>query len=303
MATDWIKMRTCLARDGRVAKTSRTLATNVPHICGALYVMWSLADELAVEDVTGGAILEGYNEADLDRSVGIPGFTEALPRCWMEVRPEGLYLPKYIEHNGSTGKKRAQDQKRQRKVRQKCRKTVTLSSDEKATRIDKNRNKGSRPPAPTKQVARIREDDPHVVGFVAAYDQQFPEPYELEPLDLVGLARWKKTHGSITPERFVEIATIQWDRGEYAFGASLTIAGMARDWRKLVGSAKQLQQAPKHRAKAVPPEALLEQNALSIIEMQDDGTYETRMSEASRKLVEKDEPLQAKIAELRGPHE
>jgi len=102
MAGDWIKMRLVLPRDGRVRRLSRSLATSVTHVCGALYLLWSLADELAVEDDQGGGLLEGYESADLDTHVGIPAFTETLPTCWMEIRDEGLYLPKYHEHNGST---------------------------------------------------------------------------------------------------------------------------------------------------------------------------------------------------------
>ena len=125
----WIKMRVVLARDGRVRKLSRRLATSVTHVCGALYLMWSLADELAIEDEQGGGLLDGYEADDLDTHVGIPGFVEALPKCWMEVRDDGLYLPKYHEHNGSTAKKRATDQKRQKRRRE----NVTQARDENAT--------------------------------------------------------------------------------------------------------------------------------------------------------------------------
>ena len=134
MAGEWIKMRVCLVRDGRVKKMSRSLATNVTHLCGALFFMWSLADELATETSNGGALLVGYDPADLDDYVGVVGFTESLPNDWMEVRDDGLYLPEYTEHNASTGKKRATDQKRQsRKRRQQSDGNAT------ETRLEKRR--------------------------------------------------------------------------------------------------------------------------------------------------------------------
>ena len=145
MAGDWIKMRTSFGRDGRVRKVSRSLATNVTHVCGALYLMWSLADEIAEEREDGGAFLPGYEPVDLDDHVGIEGFAEALPDEWMEIRSDGLYLPDYVEHNGATGKKRAQDQKRQKKRRQ----TVSGSSRTNATekRPEKRREEKSSVPS------------------------------------------------------------------------------------------------------------------------------------------------------------
>jgi len=100
--------------------------------------MWSLADELAEELPDGTGLLRDYMPEDLDRIVGIEGFTKALPEEWMGVRDDGLYLPDYIEHNGTTAKKRAQDQKRQsKKRRQNVAKTSPNSVTEK--RLEKRR--------------------------------------------------------------------------------------------------------------------------------------------------------------------
>lgn len=160
MASDWIKMRVCLIRDGRIRVMSRSLATHVTHVCGGLFVMWSLADEVAVETDDGGALLEGYEPADLDADVGIDSFTKSLPECWMEIRPDGLYLPEYTEHNGSTGKKRATDQKRQsRKRRQSIANEATkkLLDKIRLEEIRKEENKNTHPPNSISE-NKIQED-------------------------------------------------------------------------------------------------------------------------------------------------
>ena len=173
MAGDWIKMRTSLVRDGRVRFLSRSLATNVTHVCGALYVMWSLADELAVETDDGDGFIQGYTATDIDAEVGIKGFAEALPDCWIRITDEGVYLPSYQAHNGSTGKKRATDQKRQKQRRQ----TVANPSRSEATktrpekrREEKSREENKNPPTPQRGKVVIPESL-NTPQFVEAWDE------------------------------------------------------------------------------------------------------------------------------------
>jgi len=131
MAGDWIKFRTSLLRDGRVLKLSRSNATNVTTVVGALVTLWCYGDEQADQN----GVLEGYSKGHMNDLLGIPNFIETLPECWIDHDCEWVKLPNYQEHNGETAKKRASDQKRQ----QKSRKTVTVQSDKVVTREEKRR--------------------------------------------------------------------------------------------------------------------------------------------------------------------
>lgn len=112
-ASDWIKVRTVLPSDGRIRIVSRTCHVLPVTAFGALVTLWCLADSHANEN----GELVGYTCADVDELVGVPGFCEALPADWIDVAGQYVKLPNYQEHNGSTGKTRAQDSKRQKRHR------------------------------------------------------------------------------------------------------------------------------------------------------------------------------------------
>lgn len=123
MAGDWIKFRKSLRTDGRVRKMSATLRTSVCEVLGALSVFWSLADENADEN----GELSGWSIEEMDKEIGIIGFCAALPECWIDLGCEWVKCPDFLEHNGSTAKRRAEDSKRKRAVRNlsaKCPKNV-----------------------------------------------------------------------------------------------------------------------------------------------------------------------------------
>lgn len=104
----WIKFRTSLIRDGRVTLASRKCGVSRSAIIGALVTLWSLADEQCDEH---GSMF-GWSAEDLDREIGIENFCKSLPPCWIDLSGEFVKLPEYQEHNGSTAKKRALNQKR-----------------------------------------------------------------------------------------------------------------------------------------------------------------------------------------------
>jgi len=113
MAADWIKVRTVLPTDGRLRIASRKCHVLPVTVFGALVTLWCLADSHASE--TGE--LTGYTCDDIDAHVGVPGFCAAMPADWIDASGEFVKLPEYQEHNGTTGKSRAQDSKRQKKHR------------------------------------------------------------------------------------------------------------------------------------------------------------------------------------------
>lgn len=109
----WIKMRTNLWDDPRVAAMADAIGTSEAPIIGALYWLWSAADEH-----TSDGFLQRMTLSMLDRKVGIEGFGEALKSvCWIEIDGDGLRILNHAEHNGKTAKARAQAARRQEKNR------------------------------------------------------------------------------------------------------------------------------------------------------------------------------------------
>lgn len=113
MASEWIKFRRSLLTDGRVRKMSAKLRTNVREVLGALVIFWCLADEHADEN----GELFGWSFDEMDGLVGLKGFCDALPESWLDKSGEWVKCPEYLEHNGSSAKRRAEDSKRKRAVR------------------------------------------------------------------------------------------------------------------------------------------------------------------------------------------
>lgn len=129
-ASDWIKVRTVLPTDGRLRIASRKCHVLPVTVFGALVTLWCLADAHAAEN----GELVGYTADDVDALVGVPGFCSALPADWIDLSGEFVKLPNYQEHNGTTGKTRAQDAKRQKRHRS----TTEVSRDER----DEKRTRG-----------------------------------------------------------------------------------------------------------------------------------------------------------------
>jgi hypothetical protein len=110
---EWIKMRKKLRKDGRVLQVARSCNVIRVTVLGALLDMWFFADEYADEN----GVVVGWSAADLDAEVGVVGFAESLPLEWLMITPEGLQFPRYLEHNGTTAKNRADSDARVKKYR------------------------------------------------------------------------------------------------------------------------------------------------------------------------------------------
>lgn len=162
-ADAWIKLRTKLPRDGRLRVASRVChalgvteyRTSVTLMLGAIATLWCLADEHADAD----GVLTGYTADAIDAEVGVPGFCAALPPEWINLDGQWVQLPEYQEHNGTTGKSRAQATKRKRKER-----AVTPVADASrsqrdttVTREEKSREEKSSPVGDSSTSARVEE--------------------------------------------------------------------------------------------------------------------------------------------------
>jgi hypothetical protein len=113
MAGDWIKMRSNLWDDPRVAGICDRTNASEAQIIGALYWLWTTADQHTKDGFMGG-----LTKASINRKTAVDGFAEALIEVgWLEDVDGGLSIPRFDEHNGSSAKRRASEAKRKGSVR------------------------------------------------------------------------------------------------------------------------------------------------------------------------------------------
>lgn len=146
MAGDWLKMRIDLQSHPKVVRIMSAMrphdvlsSTDKFRVIGGLHAVWSVFDTHSSDGE-----LHGYTPEALDHIIGWHGFSNAMIAVdWLAVTiNESLVMPEFSEHNGQSGKRRAEDQKRKREDR-KCPQSVrNLSAnepDEKWTREEKRR--------------------------------------------------------------------------------------------------------------------------------------------------------------------
>lgn len=103
MSDSWIKMRTCLLTSPKVIRVSVALGIHPSAVCGACFAVWAIADTHS-----SNGRLPGYTYTVLDQLAGVPGLCRALETVgWAKEDADGVTLPKYGTHNGSTAKSRA----------------------------------------------------------------------------------------------------------------------------------------------------------------------------------------------------
>ncbi len=110
MAGDWIKMRSNLWDDPRVSKLCDLTQQTEAHVIGALYWLWSTADQ-HTED--GG--MPGLTLRQIDRKTGLAGFGAALCDAtvgWLRDDPQGVVIVRFEEHNGTSAKRRCVEAQR-----------------------------------------------------------------------------------------------------------------------------------------------------------------------------------------------
>ncbi len=108
MAGDWIKMRGNLWDDPRVAKLADMTNSHEATIIGALYWLWATADQH-----TEDGIMPELTTRSIDRKTGVTGFATALISIgWLTIEGDGVTIPEFEKHNGSSAKKRMQTAKR-----------------------------------------------------------------------------------------------------------------------------------------------------------------------------------------------
>jgi len=114
MAIDWIKMRVDLQTHPKVVRILSAIGADKFRVIGGLHAVWGVFDAHSSDGV-----LKGYSIEAMDHIIGWEGFSKAmLDVGWLVVdNNQALMLPEFSEHNGRSGKRRAEDQKRKRDSR------------------------------------------------------------------------------------------------------------------------------------------------------------------------------------------
>lgn len=134
MAGDWIKMRCNLSSHPKVVRIASRLTVTRVTVVGALHAVWTVADQHADAD----GVLD-MDADSLDTFAETPGFCREMEAVgWLEILPDHVKFPEYHEHNGTTGKTRAGNQKRKSKSREAVT-DVTKKCDNTVTREEKRR--------------------------------------------------------------------------------------------------------------------------------------------------------------------
>lgn len=136
----WIKMRMGLATHPKVVRIASALGADRLRAVGGLYAVWSIADEH-----TEDGILAGYTAEMLDEAVGFPGIARSMQTVdWLTVEEKGLSIPRFEEHNGQSAKRRAEDAKRKKYVRE----MSAQKADKNRTRVrERERSNTPLPPS------------------------------------------------------------------------------------------------------------------------------------------------------------
>lgn len=113
MAGDWIKMRIDLASHPKLVRILSATQSDKFRVIGGLHAVWSVFDTHSENGE-----LNGYSLEMMDHIIGWEGFSAAMAAVgWLEETAESLVMPDFIEHNGRSAKRRAEDQKRKRESR------------------------------------------------------------------------------------------------------------------------------------------------------------------------------------------
>ena len=111
---NWIKVNASLRTNPKLVTLASQIGVTHVTALGAICHVWMIADEHADEN----GLIKFMSSEALDGLIGIEGLSKALESVgWLEDLGDSLIMPDYAQHNGSTGKTRAEAQKRKAKSR------------------------------------------------------------------------------------------------------------------------------------------------------------------------------------------
>lgn len=146
-------MRTDLTNDPRVLGVAARLGVSSWTAVGLCFGLWAMADTH-----TRDGRIAGMTGDMLDTTFGVKGFSDALkavkPRAWLDETDDGVFIPRFGDHNGATAKKRAQTALRASRFRNAP--SVTNGAPSKEHRAEQAESK-QRPCSMTKSNAPLPE--------------------------------------------------------------------------------------------------------------------------------------------------
>lgn len=141
MAGDWIKMRSNLWDDPRVARLVDLTDSSEAAVIGGLYWLWATADQH-----TADGFMPGLSCRQIDRKTGVQGLGQALVDIgWIEANADGVSIVNFEDHNGASAKKRAQTAKR-------------VANHRSGNAVETHFNESGNAPSVTGALAREREE-------------------------------------------------------------------------------------------------------------------------------------------------
>jgi hypothetical protein len=164
MSGDWIKMRFDLQTHPKIVRIMSATNADRFRVIGGLHAAWCVFD---VHSRDG--ILNGYTPDVLDTMIGWPGLSHAMMTVgWLEVTAQGIVMPDFLEHNGRSAKRRAEDSARKRIQRmsgdipQDVKDLSAKDADNLRTREEKRREEerdmsSAKPTTDTKEAERVAE--------------------------------------------------------------------------------------------------------------------------------------------------
>lgn len=212
MAVDWIKMRADLHTHPKIVRIMSALKADRLRVIGGLHAVWCLFDAHSTD-----GFLDGYDFETLDNFIGWPGFSGAMNAIdWLEGDENGLFAPRFDEHNGQSAKRRAQESERKRNDR----KTSASDADKKRTREEKRRV-DSKPPLSPKGEKKAAVC---LSTFIAECTEKSERPMrDYQPL-------WKYVESVGLDREMVGLAWAEFCRQMLPGGVNAT--KRQADWRK-----------------------------------------------------------------------
>lgn len=127
MAAEWIKMRVDLQTHPKIVRILSATRSDKFRVIGGLHAVWCVFDTHSIDGV-----LNGYTPEAMDSVVGWTGLADAMITSgWLEYDgDQTLTMPEFEAHNGQSGKRRAEDQKRKREQRKNPQPVPDSSDDE-----------------------------------------------------------------------------------------------------------------------------------------------------------------------------
>jgi hypothetical protein len=189
--SNWIKMRSNLWDDPRIARICDITNKREAEVIGGLYWIWSMADDQSTD-----GRLEGLSLGAIDRKTGIKGLGATLVKIgWILESEDGVEIARFDEHNGASAKRRSTEAKRMQFVRRpkdSCAQSMRTESEHHA-QLDKNRIDNT-PIVPNGDMELVMEceptpeaSDPILTRFRDLFHIR-PET----PLDLSSTRAWQK---------------------------------------------------------------------------------------------------------------